>query len=166
MSTIDLDRDTVVLSDGSRVLTFSGAQKLLKAGPPAHYGEPWRPSLDAGAIVASREPTAAVDGRDLANFRDEMNRASYGGVFICESVSGEVRRRIIAAVNSCSDLPSDFLEAGGVVEMAWWLRRVLVHLNQWAACEDFVTLRDAQKDAADLAHNLRYFEQHLPGGGR
>lgn len=60
-----------------------------------------RPSLRHDAVVAD-EALGAVEPSSAA--------AYYGGQLIGESISPEIRRRLIAAWNACEDMPIDHLE--------------------------------------------------------
>lgn len=60
-----------------------------------------RPGLRADSVVAD-EPLGAVEPNSAA--------AYYGGQLIGESMSPEIRRRVIASWNACEDMPIDHVE--------------------------------------------------------
>ena len=69
----------------------------------AHTEEPWRAGRD-GSVVAD-SPVPEISGSDAVEY--------YGGHLICESVSKGNARRIVAAVNACEGIGTEYLERFG-----------------------------------------------------
>ena len=68
-----------------------------------HTATPWRVG-HSGAVVAF-VPVVGMPGSDATEY--------YGGHMICESVTRPNARRIVAAVNACDGISTDYLERFG-----------------------------------------------------
>lgn len=104
-----------------------------------HSKEPWR--LGNGETVVSDDPVPEVSGADEVEY--------YGGNLVGESIAGRNAIRIVACVNSCEGIKTEWLEAVNLGKLLAQLARAKIDIDgkPHIDVEEFATLVDMARAA-------------------